>query len=167
MTTKPSSRLRRQLLAAALALLGLHAAPAVADGRKHAARGPLLPSYQQECASCHLAYPPGMLPASAWQRLMDGLPRHFGTDASLEPALAREIGDWLQAQAAGGRASRKDAAAPAEDRITRSAWFLREHRELRAETWARPSIQRESNCAACHPRADQGDFDEHRVRIPR
>ena len=30
---------------------------------------PLLPKYQQECAACHVAYPPGMLPADSWQRL--------------------------------------------------------------------------------------------------
>ena len=55
--------------------------------------------YQQECASCHIAYPPGMLPSASWQRLMGGLSQHFGTDAALEAAQVREIGAWLQVHA--------------------------------------------------------------------
>ena len=38
---------------------------------------------------------------------------------------------------------------------------------LPAATWQRPAVKSASNCAACHTRADQGDFDEHTVRIPR
>jgi hypothetical protein len=92
---------------------------------------------------------------------MSTLPRHFGTDASLDAGTAAEIGRWLQAHA-----SRAVAAVP-EERITRSPWFVREHREVAAAPWARPAIKSASNCAACHPRADQGDFDEHDIRIPR
>jgi Dihaem cytochrome c len=155
-------------LAAALALAALHAtAPAHADDRGNTQRVPLLPKYQQECAACHLAYPPGMLPALSWQRLMNTLLQHFGTDAPLDPACAEQIGDWLQAHAASGRRAQRDGATAPEDRITRSAWFLREHREVGAATWARPSVKSASNCAACHTRADQGDFNEHDIRIPR
>lgn len=55
-----------------------------------------LPRYTQECGACHLAYPPGLLPAPSWKRLMGGLTQHFGTDASLDAASAREISTWLQ-----------------------------------------------------------------------
>ena len=54
-----------------------------------------------------------------------------------------------------------------EDRITRAAWFVRQHDEVPAETWKRASIKSAANCSACHSRADQGDFDEDNVRIPR
>ena len=132
-----------------------------ADDDRASRAVPLLPSYRAECSSCHIAYPPSLLPAASWQRLMSTLPRHFGTDASLDAATTAEIGRWLQAHA-----SRSTAAVP-EDRITRSAWFVREHREVAAAAWSRPAIKSASNCAACHPRADQGDFDEHDIRIPR
>lgn len=150
----------------ALALLHV-AAPVQADDDRGALRVPMQPRYQQECAACHLAYPPGLLPAASWQRLMGTLPQHFGTDASLDPATVKEIGQWLQAHAADPRRSKAGAAAPAEDRITRSAWFLREHREIAPAAWARPAIKSAANCAACHTRADQGDFDERHIRIPR
>lgn len=125
---------------------------------------PLLPKYRQECSACHVAYPPGMLPAAAWQRLLAGLPQHFGTDASLDPATVKELSAWLTANAAsGGRA----AAGPPQDRITRAPWFVHEHGDIPAAVWSRAAVKSPSNCAACHTRAEQGVFDEHDVRIPR
>lgn len=124
---------------------------------------PLLPAYKQECASCHVAYPPGFLPAQSWQRLMSRLSQHFGTDASIDAAQVKQLESWLVQNAA----TRRAQEPPAEDRITRSAWFVREHRKVSQSVWDRPSIKGPANCAACHTRADQGDFDEHTVRIPR
>jgi len=114
-----------------------------------------------------VAFPPGLLPSASWRRLMGDLARHFGTDASLDAAAAQEIDRWLQTAAGGDRRSRRDPSAPPEDRITRSAWFQREHREIATTTWQRPAVKGPSNCAACHVRAEQGDFNEHAVRIPR
>lgn len=129
-----------------------------------APRVPLLPKYKQECAACHVAYPPGLLPAASWQRLMKGLPQHFGTDASLDAASVQQLSAWLTANAAGGRRARE---APPQDRITRSAWFVREHDDVPASAWKRPAIKSAANCSACHTKADQGDFNERFVRIPR
>lgn len=146
------------------ALLGLLAAGALQadDGRGGAVR--LLPSYRNECGTCHAPYPPGLLPAPSWQRVMAGLPRHYGTDASLDDATTRELSSWLAANAG---ASRRARESPPQDRITRSAWFTREHHEVPAATWRRPAVKSPANCGACHVQANQGDFDEHRIRIPR
>ena len=159
-----ASRIARRATRLATAALAFTACTAFADGMP---RVPLLPKYQQECASCHLAYPPGLLPAASWQRLMANLPRHFGTDASLDEASVREIATWLNANAAGYRKVAREAAPPPEDRITRSQWFVREHREVAAATWKLPAVKSPANCAACHTRADQGDFNDDFVRIPR
>jgi Dihaem cytochrome c len=151
----------------ALALLGVLGATGLiqAHAGDHGSDGvPLLPAYRQECAACHLAYPPGLLPAASWQRLMSGLGRHFGTDASLDAATAQAIGSWLAANAGTSRRARGE---PPQDRITRSAWFVREHDELAPTIWQRPAVKTPANCTACHTQADQGDFDEHAVRIPR
>ena len=153
---------RRALLLAMVGLAGLPAARAEEGARL--AQAPALPKYQQECAACHVAYPPGLLPAASWQRLMSNLPRHFGTDASLDAATEKEISTWLTQNAA---ARKRMATPPPEDRITRAAWFVRQHDEVPAETWKRASIKSAANCSACHSRADQGDFDEDNVRIPR
>lgn len=153
-------RKRCALLGGLLACAAL--APAWADD--HGPRVPLLPKYQQECASCHVAYPPGLLPAASWQRLMSNLPQHFGTDASLDAASVQQLTTWLTSQAGTGRRAQ---SAPPEDRITRSAWFIREHREVPTPTWKLPAVRSASNCAACHTRADQGEYRERDIRLPR
>lgn len=139
-------------------------AAAAHAGDHHGYGAPRLPAYQQECASCHVAYPPGLLPAASWQRLMGQLSKHFGTDASLDAATAKPIAGWLQANAGTGKRGREQ---PPQDRITRSAWFTREHDEVSAATWRLPAVKSAANCAACHTGAEQGDFSEHRIRIPR
>ncbi|RZL35576.1 MAG: cytochrome C [Rubrivivax sp.] len=170
MTPAPRSRSLLSGLGGALAFaaaIGLCSPAGADDGDRasRAARVPLLPAYKAECAACHIAYPPALLPAASWQRLMKDLPHHFGTDASLDPAAVTALSTWLTANAAQGR--RAASPPPAEDRITRSAWFTRKHDEVPAATWQRPSIKSASNCMACHSGADRGDFNEHNVRIPR
>ena len=150
----------------ALALALLCAPAARADDDEHggrASRVPMLAAYRQECASCHIAYPPGLLPAASWQRLMKGLDRHFGTDASLDAESAALITRWLSANAGTGR--RSAGTPPPEDRITRSSWFVHEHDEVAPSVWKRASVRSPANCAACHVGAEQGRFDEHALRI--
>lgn len=162
MPHRPHFQVRR-ILCSGLAAVGL-VGVALADDDQQASRVPLSPTYRQECAGCHVAYPPALLPAASWRRIVSDLPHHFGTDASLEPALARELSVWLVANAG---STRRSHDAPPEDRITRSAWFVREHREVPAATWRQPAVKSSANCAACHTRADQGEFSEHDIRIPR
>lgn len=148
-------------LLAALASLGL-AAAALADG------GPAMPAsvpavYTQECASCHLAYPPGLLPARSWSRIMAGLDRHYGTDASLDASTLQQIDAWLQAHAGSYRRATEE---PPQDRITRSAWFERKHRKIDPAVWQLASVKSAAQCAACHGGAERGRFDEHELRLP-
>lgn len=157
-----TNRVRGPVALCLVAVLGVHRVAMADDGQ--ALRTPMLPKYQQECAACHVAYPPGMLPAASWQRIMNGLSNHFNTDASLDPETVKELSGWL-AEHAG--TYRRTQEAPPDDRITRSAWFVREHHEVPAAVWKRAAVRSASNCAACHTHANQGDFNEHDVRIPR
>lgn len=152
----------RALACASVATLGMTQAAWADDPR--ASRVPPLPEYTQECASCHLAFPPGLLPAASWRRIMDTLARHYGTDASIDPALTRKLSAWLAAHGSTGKRAREQ---PPEDRITRAAWFLREHDEVPASTWKLPAVKSPANCSACHTQAEQGDFSERHIRLPR
>jgi len=154
--------LGRALGAAVACLAMLSAAQAREEGGR--APVPLLPKYTQECAACHVAYPPGMLPSESWRRLMNNLNRHYGTDASLDSATTAELAGWLAANAGTHRRARE---APPEDRITKSAWFVRQHDEVAPSVWKRQAVKSPANCTACHAQAPQGDFNEHAVRIPR
>ncbi|HXD42828.1 MAG TPA: diheme cytochrome c [Ramlibacter sp.] len=155
---------RGPVLTALYALIATLAAGSVFAEGEHAMRAPLLPKYQQECAACHVAYPPGLLPAASWQRITSNLSRHFGTDASLDAASTRELSAWLAANAA---TSRRVQEAPPDDRITRSAWFARKHDDVPARAWKLPAVKSAANCNACHQQAQQGIFNEHDVRVPR
>ena len=162
MTNSPRFRIR-QVFCGLIASLSV-AGAALADGDRRVPRTPLLPKYQQECAACHVAYPPGMLPASSWQRIVNGLQRHYGTDASLDPSTAKQLSIWLTANA--GTENRLSAGPP-DDRITRSPWFIRKHHEVPTAAWTLPAVRSAANCSACHTRSEQGDFNERNVRIPR
>lgn len=144
-----------------LALAAL-AAPAFADGDGGHRYQRMPAAYVQECGSCHAPFPPRLLPRDSWQRVMDGLARHYGTDASVDEPTQRALATWLAANA-----STRLRSAPPEDRLTRTAWFVREHDEVPASAWSRPAIKSPANCGACHGGAAQGDFNEHAVRIPR
>lgn len=155
--------LRSRLYKACFGLLAAAgvAHTALADGGPMV---PLLPKYQQECAACHVAYPPGMLPAASWQRVMGSLKNHYGTDASLDAATVRDLSVWLGTHAGTYKRVKEE---PPQDRITRSAWFIRKHDEVAPATWKLPAVKSAANCAACHTRADQGEFNERDIRIPR
>lgn len=153
-------------LAKAIVLLPLSGALSAARADTPGPTPPPLPQYQAECAACHLAYPPGLLPAASWQRLMAGLGRHFGTDASLDAGTTRAISAWLTQHA--GTYKRVNEEPP-QDRISRSSWFLRKHnaREVSPEVWRRASVGSPANCSACHAQAEKGNFNEHDVKIPK
>lgn len=123
------------------------------------------PAYQSECAACHVAYPPQLLSAASWRAVMDGLGKHFGSDASLDPAIHAEILRYLEANA--GRRDTVAAGKP-QLRITETRWFVREHsEELPRGIWKHPAVKSAANCAACHTAADKGDFSERTLRLPK
>ena len=157
--TPLSQRLRRLL--GVLLGLGLAATAQADGGRQMPADVPA--AYTQECAACHLAYPPGLLPARSWGRLMGGLDRHYGTDASLDGKALQQINAWLQAHAG---TYKRVVEEPPQDRITRSAWFERKHRKIDAAVWKLPSVKSAANCAACHTGAESGRYDDDNLRLP-
>lgn len=132
----------------------LAAAPAKADERVTPIANALV---KKECGACHMAYQPSFLPAASWQKIMATLPNHFGEDATLPAAAAKEITAYLTTNARGPR--RNADATPL--RITKLDWFVREHggREARAMAASR-KVKTMAACQACHTGADNGDFDD-------
>ena len=121
------------------------------------------PTYKSECGSCHVAYPPALLPASSWRAILDGLDRHFGTNAALDDKSLAEIRTFVLKNAGKDRSS---SAKPVL-RITETPWFKREHREVPASIWSSAKVKSPSNCGACHQGADEGNFEESSISIPK
>lgn len=134
------------------------------------ASGPKLPAatnaaWKSECASCHVAYPPGLMPAASWRAVMARLDRHFGSDATIDAATAAAIEAFLVANA--GRDRSPSPTAEPILRITEMRWFVHEHDEIAPATFHSPEVKGAANCGACHTNADSGRFSEREVRIPR
>jgi hypothetical protein len=139
------------ILAAGLARGGEHAYPIRSE------------KYKAECGACHVAYPPQLLGAAGWKGVMDGLARHFGTDASLDARTVREIGEYLDANAA-----RRSKGGGDGLRISETRWFRHEHgEELSPAVWTHPKVKSAANCEACHTQASLGDYGERTLRVPR
>lgn len=127
--------------------------------------------YHKECGACHLAFPPGLLPAESHRRILAGLERHFGENAELDPEVRIRLERWLVGDAAGagaGRGSQAGTGSGGEPpmRITETPYFRRKHRGIGARVVARPSVRSLANCGACHPGAGDWDFDDDRAKIP-
>ena len=158
----------RAIMMLAITLIPLGALAADKYGGENRGK-PLQPAqlnakWQQECASCHIAYAPGLLPAESWRKMMSGLDKHFGADASVTPQEAKEITAFLV-----DNASNRWSAKTAPLRITESAWFKTKHnsKEIPPETWKRASVKSPANCEACHAGAAKADFSENRIKIPK
>ena len=119
--------------------------------------------YESECASCHMAYPPGLLGQTNWQNIMASLDKHFGTDASVDAKEQSEIFQWLIKNSA---TKRKYSLFVPGNRITKSTWFISEHDNIRSDIWKRTDVRSQANCQACHTDAATSGFSENNVRIP-
>jgi hypothetical protein len=133
-----------------------------------------MPLYQQECGSCHFAYPPGLLPARSWAQLMAGLSDHFGDNAELDALDRQEIQDYLLYNAADRVRERRAvkiarSLRPEETplRITEIPYIVQKHREVPAALIkGNAKVGSLSNCMACHTEADSGSFREREINIP-
>lgn len=128
-------------------------------------------TYKGECSACHIAYPPQLLSAQSWRIIMAGLDKHFGSDASIDAGAAEELRRYLEQNAGRRRGLEGTPAqgpgAGATPRISTTDWFVKEHRKVVADFPSNKTIGSAANCAACHTRADQGDFSERSLRLPR
>ena len=130
--------------------------------------------YRAECGACHFAFPPGLLPARSWEKLMDNLHDHFGENAELTPEDADHVLNYLRAEAADKSdyaRSRRAASMIAADqtplRITATRYFLRLHDEIPKRVLKdNPNLKTISQCKGCHTRADQNSYRENEIEIP-
>lgn len=139
------------------AILLIAASSAFAAGGKDTPQA----QWQTECSACHIAYPAHFLSAKDWGKLMGRLDRHFGDNASVEPATQKAILHYLTRHA--GRGYRHNSRTL---RISDTPWFKHEHRELPRRVWKAPSVKSASNCTACHVHAAQGNWSERGVVLP-
>ncbi len=112
----------------------------------------------QQCSMCHIAYPPQMLPARSWQKLMSDLGHHFGEDASLSEEDRTTITAYLTEHAADSRLTGRESErflrglSPSVTplRITDTPYWRRRHSEISPRRFTDPKVKTAANCGACH-----------------
>ena len=132
------------------------------------------PIYKEECSSCHMAYPPGLLPARSWKKIMAGLDDHFGDNAELDAETSNNISKFLVANSADEsdyRRSRKIMRSlgnnDAPIRISETPYIKHEHDEIPDKLIKQnKKVNSLAHCNACHKKAEQGLYDEDGVNIP-
>jgi mono/diheme cytochrome c family protein len=126
------------------------------------------PAFQAECASCHVAFPPQLMIADDWRRVMRSLDKHYGDNASLDEKTRLILEDFHIRHA--GMTSKVGAGGTARTgeppRLTQTDWFQREHRKVSAATWKDTKVKTPANCAACHTKAAEGSYREREIVMP-
>lgn len=165
-----------------MALVGLvisSTSVAIADEERREGKTEMLgavtsKTYLKECGACHFAYQPQFLPKRSWEKIMNSLDRHFGDDASLDERTGNEIRSYVvnnSAETSSSKISRKMLASLGRGdtplRISDTPYFKRKHHELRPDVFKRKSVGSPANCSGCHLTAEKGDYDEHKVKIPK
>jgi len=176
-----------RILATLLAIAPLVAAnpSAAADGwfsrmfsfeRDKEVKAVSLKSYQDECSSCHYAYPPGLLPEVSWNKLLakPALTKHFGENIEMKESLRIELLSYAVANSAEKvsakraqkiMASLEKGAAP--ERITETPYIKRKHQNIPENMIkGNPKVLALSQCDTCHTQAKAGNLDDDTVLIP-
>jgi len=142
-----------------------------ADARAQVrAARPEATQWTKECAGCHLAYLPTLLPHRSWERMIREQAEHFGEDLSLSPASAKRLLD--EASAARGlswAAWKLAASATAGDspqRITELRFWRHAHRDLPDAAFKAPVSSGRHDCESCHLDAASGIFQPRMIQKP-
>lgn len=132
----------------------------------YSAGNALDPTYQKECGACHTPFPAQFLPKRSWDRLITGLDKHFGEDATLPPKSLSAVKTYLESHAAdsamGAPRAMRDVPANATPlRITEMPFWTRIHaRQIERHAFAAPKIKSAANCTACHRGAVNGVYED-------
>lgn len=118
--------------------------------------------YQKECASCHFGYQPALLNKASWEKVMTNLSDHFGTDASLGKVESEQILNYLVTNAGSGKITANNSTM----QITKSPYFIKEHRKITPNLIEQKEVGSLANCMACHTTADKGSYSERAIVIP-
>ena len=94
---------------------------------------------------------------------MNGLDKHFGETATLDPKDYQEILGVLVSNA-GTKWGRVNSESGM--RLIDTAWFSHKHANIPNKFWFDDAVKSPSNCIACHIKADKGDWSEESTQTP-
>ena len=129
--------------------------------------------FSKECGSCHITYPPFLLPKSSWKLMMSDLENHFGDDASIDKGTNLSILSFLEKNSAENsthKAAFKILKSLKENNstiaITKTPYWEKKHKNIDKDIFARAKIKSQANCKACHTDIENGLIENHLINIP-
>ncbi len=126
--------------------------------------------FVSECASCHILYPPHLLPKESWKKMMGSLQDHFGDDASLDEEDRVAIERFLVENAA--QNSKKESSVyilkSLKDydtiAITDTPYWKKRHKDIKKELFLSKRIKSKANCKACHTNIEYGLINDRDIK---
>lgn len=128
------------------------------------------PLFVKECASCHILYPPNLLPKKSWEIMMSDLENHFGDDASIPEESNKNILAFLvknSAETSTTKASWKFLTSIGDKDIialTKTAFWEKKHRDIPKELFENKEIKSKANCKACHSDVEKGLIENENIK---
>ncbi|MEO5751343.1 MAG: cytochrome b/b6 domain-containing protein [Usitatibacter sp.] len=123
--------------------------------------------WSKECGSCHLAYPPGLLPTRSWVRMLEEQDKHFAEDLGLSAAAVAKLTQAANTPAAAWGPWAISASAPtsqAPQRITELDRWRAIHHRVPDERFKAKGVAGKHDCSACHRDAASGIFHPRMIQ---
>ncbi len=132
-------------------------------------------NFDNECGSCHITYPPYLLPKESWVKMMNELDDHFGDDASLDEQTRVAILDFLEKNSA------ETSTHKAAFKITKSLknsdetiiavsstpYWKAKHKDIDSKVFDTQAVKNKANCIACHKEIDTGLLEKDLIALPK
>lgn len=122
------------------------------------------------CGSCHMVYPPYLLPEKSWSHMMDNLEEHFGKDASLPEDETKLVREYLMKNAA--EHSNQEAAVKILDNlaeklptaVTETTYWKEKHKDITQKQFE-ADYGIKSDCTTCHKTVKDGLLQDRHIKF--
>lgn len=130
--------------------------------------------FANECGSCHITYPPFLLPKNSWALMMKDLENHFGDDASIDEELNISILSFLEKNSSEN--STHQAAVyilkslkenNSTIAITKTPYWQKRHENIDKNIFLSKDVKSKANCSACHQDIEFGLLENSLIKIPK
>lgn len=126
--------------------------------------------FAKECGSCHILYPPNLLPKKSWELMMNNLENHFGDDASLDDDINEKILAFLvknSSENSTTKASWKFTNSIKEKDIialTKTNYWEKKHKNIPKSVFKHEKVKSVANCKACHSDIEKGLIEHENIK---
>jgi len=131
--------------------------------------------FYNECGSCHMVYPPNLLPKKSWKVMMSDLENHFGDDASIDKATNISILAFLEQNSAEHSTSQASLGILKSLKqsnetiisISKTPYWKAKHKDIDDKIFKSKKVISKANCKACHKDIEYGLIENDLINIPK